>query len=375
MLEQIGLRNFKAAQDICVRVAPMTLLTGLNSSGKSTVLQALALLRQSTVYECISDIVLYGELVQLGSATDVLTDGAESDSISVSLVVDGESWRCSFSADSTGAVAAVESSPWLPAMFLDDSFHFVQADRIAPKTMFSRSHTNSPLAGPFGGRGEYAIQYLASQQAADAEVSSIRRFDGSHQAPLFDKVAPTNRLIDQVSGWLQLLSPGVRVGVDSILGTDEYRLLYDYVGRSGVSESDKKLRPSNVGFGLTYSLPIVVACLAAQPGSILLIENPEAHLHPQGQAAMAQLISRAVCDGVQVVVETHSDHFLNGLRLAVKNGLLASDKVAVHYFSRDVLTGFVDVQSPAILENGRMSGWPKGFFDQWDNAIDQLLSD
>ena len=107
--------------------------------------------------------------------------------------------------------------------------------------------------------------------------------------------------------------------------------------------------------------------------SLLLMENPEAHLHPQGQASLGELIAQCVSDGVQIIVETHSDHLLNGLRLAVKNKHIRSDKVVLHLFSRATETGEVFVQSPAVLENGRVSNWPDGFFDQWDKDIEALL--
>jgi predicted ATPase len=106
---------------------------------------------------------------------------------------------------------------------------------------------------------------------------------------------------------------------------------------------------------------------------MLLLENPEAHLHPQGQAALGELISRSANDGVQIIVETHSDHLLNGMRLAVKRRLIESNNVVLHFFSRSIETGEASVQSPAVLESGKLSNWPRGFFDQWDKDIDALL--
>jgi predicted ATPase len=113
--------------------------------------------------------------------------------------------------------------------------------------------------------------------------------------------------------------------------------------------------------------------VAAPPGALLLLENPEAHLHPQGQSALGHLIAQCASDGVQVIVETHSDHLLNGVRLAVKSKTIGDEEVALHFFSRSVETGEATVQSPAILKNGRLSNWPKGFFDQWGKDIDALL--
>src|SRR6185312_11410482 len=173
----------------------------------------------------------------------------------------------------------------------------------------------------------------------------------------------------------QQLSPGVRISADELVGTDDVVLRYNYVGRAGVNESSRLIRPANVGFGLTYSLPIVVACLSAEAGTLLLLENPEAHLHPQGQAALGELMVRAASEGVQILVETHSDHVLNGIRLSVKRRLISEEKIVIHYFSRDVATGFVSSESPAILANGRLSNWPVGFFDQWDIAVDELVGE
>lgn len=104
---------------------------------------------------------------------------------------------------------------------------------------------------------------------------------------------------------------------------------------------------------------------------MVLLENPEAHIHPQGQSAMARLACSAATVGAQLVVETHSDHILNGVRLAVKRGLLQADDVALHYFMRE--DNGIKIVSPAIGQDGMLSQWPPGFFDEWDRSLDQLL--
>ena len=87
----------------------------------------------------------------------------------------------------------------------------------------------------------------------------------------------------------------------------------------------RSYRATNVGFGLSYTLPVIVALLAPA-GALCLIENPESHLHPKGQTKLAELAVRASRAGVQVFVETHSDHFMDGVRIAVRSRL---DLVAV----------------------------------------------
>src|SRR5262249_11560138 len=115
--------------------------------------------------------------------------------------------------------------------------------------------------------------------------------------------------------------------------------------------------------------------LSARPGALLLIENPEAHLHPRGQRRMGELLAAAASAGVQIVAETHSDHALNGVRLSVQDGKLAPDNVAIHFFSRTETNGKTRLvtASPTIDPNGRISDWPEGFFDEWDSALAQLL--
>ena len=119
-------------------------------------------------------------------------------------------------------------------------------------------------------------------------------------------------------------------------------------------------RPIHTGFGLTQVLPIMVAALSANKDDLLLIENPEVHLHPAGQAAIGEFLAEVASAGVQVVIETHSDHVLNGIRRAVKNRTLPSADVALHFF-RPRRGGRSEagpqVQSPTIDADGNIDSW------------------
>ena len=112
--------------------------------------------------------------------------------------------------------------------------------------------------------------------------------------------------------------------------------------------------------------------MLSSPGTLCLIENPEAHLHPRGQTRLAELAARAAAAGVQVFIETHSDHFLDGVRLAVRDGLISPDQTAVHYFERR--DGRTVVTSPEIDADGFLPHWPEGFFDQRDDNLARLLA-
>lgn len=375
MLERLLLENFKASRYVPTRLAPLTVLAGLNSSGKSTLLQALGVLRQS--YDASGNtngLSLSGQLVQLGKYGDLLTEGTESDVVSVTVVEDGKEYQWVFGGSTDANQVPFTKIPLPQAGFVTTPhFQFLQADRIVPRTLYPQAPQTAQAMGFLGPRGEYTIDFLNS--AVNQTVPTQRTFPRTGLGigeELLNKVAPTDRLLDQVAGWLQQLSPGSTLISRLVIGTDEVVLQYRYEGR--IREvSSNYYRPTNVGFGLTYSLPIIVACLAAPKGALILMENPEAHLHPQGQSALGELLSRCASDGVQIIVETHSDHLLNGVRLSVKKKIIDKGNVALHFFSRSVETGEVSVETPAIMDNGRLSNWPRGFFDQWDRDVDALL--
>jgi predicted ATPase len=108
---------------------------------------------------------------------------------------------------------------------------------------------------------------------------------------------------------------------------------------------------------------------------MILIENPEAHLHPKGQSKMGELLALAASCSVQVVIETHSDHVLNGIRRTVHGGKLDPQDVQLHYFYRNEENGqsVTQVASPRIDADGRIDKWPEGFFDQAEKDLLELL--
>ena len=376
MLEHIELQNFKSAHKLPVKLAQLTVLTGLNGSGKSTVLQAIALLKQSLRAGVASqELVLQGALVRLGRSEDVRFENAADDELGFIVRTPNGDIKLSaptVSGQDTLQLRCDGDTDDLIAQ-LETGFQFIQADRLTPAGHYQQASTPDRATGWLGCGGEYTVDFLLQNEAV--KVSSGRLFSREQStlsAALLNQVAPTESLLDQTSGWLQQLSPGVRPRTATVELADATSLRFSYTGTS-VDSGSREHRPSNVGFGLTYSLPIVVACLAAPVGALLLLENPEAHLHPRGQFALGHLLARCAADGVQIIVETHSDHVLNGIRVAAKRAAIANDAIAVHFFSRDIESGESSITSPVLHANGRFSEWPDGFFDEWSKALDELL--
>ena len=117
---------------------------------------------------------------------------------------------------------------------------------------------------------------------------------------------------------------------------------------------------ADVGFGVSQTLPVLVALLAAEPGQLVYIEQPEMHLHPRAQTALAQILAQAANRGVRVIVETHSALLLLAVQTLVAEAQLAPDKVKLHWFKRRD-DGVTEVTSADLDGVGAFGDWPEDF--------------
>lgn len=129
---------------------------------------------------------------------------------------------------------------------------------------------------------------------------------------------------------------------------------------------------ADVGFGVSQTLPVLVALLAARPGQLVYLEQPEIHLHPRAQTAMAQVLADAANRGVRVVVETHSSLLLLGIQTLVAEGKLSPDKVKLHWFTRRN-DGTTDIKSNDLDESGAFGDWPEDFAEVEMQAENRYL--
>jgi hypothetical protein len=118
---------------------------------------------------------------------------------------------------------------------------------------------------------------------------------------------------------------------------------------------------ADVGFGVSQALPVLVALRAAEPGQIVYLEQPEIHLHPKAQLAMARVLADAANRGVRVIAETHSILLLLGIQSLVAKGELANEKVVLHWFQRSKEDGCTEVKSADLDESGAFGDWPEDF--------------
>jgi hypothetical protein len=130
---------------------------------------------------------------------------------------------------------------------------------------------------------------------------------------------------------------------------------------------------ADVGFGVSQVLPVVVALLAAEPGQVVYIEQPELHLHPRAQMALGRLLAEAAARGVRVVVETHSRMILRAVQVAVGRGDIRPDLVGLHWFCRDPETGMSTVRLADLQADGSFGDWPVDFSEAEDEADEAFL--
>ena len=368
MLTKIGLTNFKCFDKLDLECRPLNLLCGLNGMGKSSVIQALLALRQS--FESgdllLDRLVLSGARADLGTGTDILFDDAEEDVVGFSLqdIRASDAWESDFgysrpddqlnALDSFGSYVPIHWRRFPP---FGGNMLYVSAERVGPRKLYPLSDSMARKSD-FGPSGEYAWNYLISHQARLLEADDPRSAESGHR-----------RLDALVDLWLQDVSPGAHLRMEEVADADAIIAGFSFDRRGDVAS--RRYRATNVGFGLSYTLPVIIALLS-HPGALCLIENPESHLHPRGQTKLAELAARAAIAGVQVFVETHSDHFMDGVRIAVRDGLIEPSDVAFHYFRREGNRSVVS--SPQVDKDGRLSEWPEGFFDQHEENLARLLA-
>jgi len=373
MIKLLSIRDFKCFERADVNLGSLTLLTGFNAAGKSTVLQSLLLLSQGLRSSLSKQhLPLNGALVRLGTAGDVIRRGSDGE---IAFHVSGfdADLEWSFSdADRDlldepihGERLKIVNSPPESSSLKDDQkflqeavrdLVFLGATRHGRQDVFPSSDDADPVNADVGSEGQFAPWLYVRN--ADSPVEEEKRFPNDESV--------TFRA--QVDAWLGYLFPGASANAASISGTSYSRLEFR-LGRSSAWS-----RPANIGYGLSYAFPLVVALLSAHKGQVVVIDSPEAHLHPRAQSRMGEMLAQFANAGVQVLVETHSDHVLSGARLAVQKKALEAEDLALHFFSGAQEGHGNGIVSPTIHSDGRLSDWPEGFFDQAEIDLMALAS-
>lgn len=323
----------------------LTLLTGANSAGKSSVIQSLLLAKlvaENSAEECLLDLGCPKYALDLGSYDDILNHASADGVITVSL--EGFVVRIPADQEDQGSSVRCIKEGAGDSLF-SQGFCYLCAERLGPRYLYRRG---SSSAGGCGCHGESAGDFIVRHLMDSTEKErSIGYAEGNKWQVQFDQ-------------WVDYIFPGVSVGVCSA-GPDFYQVKV---------HGDAA---TNVGFGITYALPIIASALAAKKEGWLLVENPEAHLHPKAQSNMGYFLGRMAAAGVRVVVETHSEHVVNGIRRAVVESAntLKPEDVTIYFFKP---TKEASAAVPITIDGrGNLSDFPKDFFDQSRQDLMEII--
>lgn len=365
MIKQIEIKNFKSIKKADVSVSNLNLLMGLNGMGKSSFIQTLLLLMQSDKLE-ERVIDLNGILAQIGQGRDALYQYAEEEKIVFELTFEGQpkySWKFAYQKDKEKLTAENDYSKEQMSFFRKNTspFQYIPANRIGPMDIYEASSVVVSDKRQLGLLGEYAAYYINVFGQEQVISEKLRHVNAS-----------SSNLLSQINAWMKEISPGVSLNTKYVPEVNKVILDYQF---DLLTDKTNSFRPKNVGFGISYVLPIVLALLTAEKGKIIVIENPESHIHPRGQAELGKLISLAASIGAQLFVETHSDHILNGIRVAVKENMVDKSKVNVMYFEKTTTEKeqFTKITQISVDKNGTLSDYPKDFLDEWSNQISKLI--
>lgn len=394
MIREIEVQNFKCFHELKrFELAKLNLLTGINGRGKSSLLQSILLLSQSASELNFSKkLKLRGKHIDLGNFDDIKnSETTREDKIFISL--DFEELKSNFyiSEDVDDIMSAIIENQFqlcdstemnnfstlsdkitktmkeiigeeledeeVPIDFknifynnLISRIHYICADRLGPVKYVDKISFSNFIS--VGSRGENTLNVLSKN---DLAVVDDKLYLGED----------SKSVIQQTQEWLSYILEGARI---DIKGRDQdSSVLYMLINNKNNSY---KYKPTNVGFGYSYILPLIVSGLIAKKNEILIVENPEAHLHPRAQSRIAEFFSRVASCGVQVFIESHSEHILNGLRVSVLNPEIdvSNEDLIIHYFNESF-----DSEKLIIDKNGKIENWPNGFFDQQELDLAEIF--
>ena len=390
MISELLFENFKlfGKETRFSGLRNVNLLTGVNGRGKSSALQSLLLFKQTLLRSRSSrQVFLSGSLVDLGNATDVKhIDASVTRPIRIGFRDNENSYIYTLAVTGNNNQALdiqkfESTGEQQVAVEVDESiiFHdlvpetakntklilpfqeviYISAERIGPKMSFTPSSDDW-----IDKRGEHTIQMLYERQYDKVDESIINGMYDFFYGIDEDELSPT--VNDVLNFWMTKMFGPSSATVSYIEAANLYAL--------GISTEQKGgravFKPTNVGFGYSYALPILIAGLTAKKDTILIVENPEAHLHPSAQSMITKFLGLVANCGVQVFIETHSEHILNALRVMVVQNNMKAQDIKVMYFDRALEDYYETI---TIEENGKLDHWPANFFDQAERDLNVLL--
>ncbi|HNM03191.1 MAG TPA: DUF3696 domain-containing protein [Leptospiraceae bacterium] len=385
MIHSIEIKNFKSIKKKYFPLRNLNIMLGLNGQGKSSFIQALLLLRQSEKLT-EGELKLNGGeagLVNVGTTKDAMYQYGKGDKLSFLLQFKNDTpfdFEFIYKADAdTFKVQQNLSNNTknyihrnIKQALFSNNFQYLTAQRIELKSLNITNYSSVMDANNIGKYGQYTVHFIEQKGEESIFFDNLLHKDSKTYDSISNQEMMDKTLINQINLWLGEISPGVNVKTKKI-SSDYVLLEYDF--KQPNLGFTNKFKPENVGFGISYALHVITALLSSKPEQLLIIENPESHLHPRGQAELGKLIALTAQNNVQIIIETHSDHILNGIRVAIKESAIHQDKVIAFYFKKVIKENeqYSKITDIYIDKNGTLSDYPEHLLDEWSNQLSRLL--
>lgn len=373
MISRFKIQNFKSLKDVDLTFSNLNILTGMNGMGKSSVIQSLYLIRNSFQHDDFRMIRFNDKDMNLGRSNDILYQYAKKDILSFAInfdellleldypfIIDKDYLKLNNInlkiLDDITILNIIKNQS-----IFNDKYQYLTSNLISPRIIHERNDYIVNELQSIGKQGEYTMQFLYVNGSRKKVPINLKHADSA-----------SDLLKSNLESWLSEISPGVRLNINSIPGDTGLILNYQFENGRELSNS---FSPYNVGFGTNYVVPIITALLTAEEGKLIIIESPEVYLHPKGQSKIGELAALAATTGAQIIIETHSDHVINGIRVATKKNKIAPDKIKFYYFDRNHNNEehFSYASEMKIDSDGRLDYWPEGFMDEWDKNLMELI--
>jgi len=411
-ITKITVNGFKSlAEETSIEIRPLTILAGATSSGKSSIMQPLLLLKQTL--EATYDpgpLLIHGPHVRFTQVEQMLsrrTSGPRKRSLEVAFVVEGgEALAVSFTHDAPGGLEVTRMTTTE-----DDSVFELRPGYSGEglRELPGMEFLERLRAQEFGVRRDRCFLCLYRTQEPDGsdpmdlftEPFRVRIREAIHVPGLRDNPSRTYQSAafgPQFPGtfeaytasvllhWqgkdkdrLALLTEDLRsLGLTSAvqakrLNDAQLELLVGRLPGTPRGHDADLVNIADVGIGVSQVLPVLAALRVAEAGRLVYIEQPEIHLHPRAQVALTQLLVDAANRGVRVVAETHSSLLLLALQTLIAKGRIAPDNVAMHWFERRD-DGVTEVTTADVDETGAFGTWPQDFAEIELHAEDEYLT-
>lgn len=362
-IEKIILKNFKCHKNFETDMKKLNILTGSNASGKSSFVQALLLAFKSWE-ECekkqINTNKIYG--MNLGIPMNIVSEDLEEKNIEISLFLGGNENKVVLGSSDDNDEMCFDICNYEDIMEAKEhvcslngmSLFFLNAERKGPRIV---TIIDDIIPYSVGNTGENTAYVLS-------EIDKLQKTNGSFQLPKDLKISEIDRFSANCEEWLNVIIPDTKIKYSVDMEKNITTLMLQNQGEFHL--------PVATGFGITYVLPIIVQALVASmiENSVLIVENPEAHLHPLSQSRLGKFLELVAINGVQVILETHSEHIVDGCRIqAAKEN--QCENIKILFFEKkdnDSVCKNINVQ-----DNGELDEWPEGFFDQKRADLRELL--